>query len=144
MRDRASELRAAFDRGFAEAPVVEAGGGLELLRIELAGEPYAVALSAISSIHVDLRIVDVPATAPALLGVIALRGAILAVYDLRALLGLATARAPRWLVISNGVGFAFDGFTGHVRVPDARDANGVVEVSGRLHPIIDLGGVLNA
>jgi chemotaxis signal transduction protein len=140
---RADELREAFDRGFAEAPAVVSGAGYELLRIELAGEPYVVPLADVTSLHVDLRIVPVPATAPTLLGVIALRGAILAVYDLRALLGLATARSARWIVVANGVGFAFDGFAGHLRVDDV-SVRGVVEFEGRLHPIVDLKGVLNA
>ncbi|MEO8844933.1 MAG: chemotaxis protein CheW [Kofleriaceae bacterium] len=140
---RADELRAAFDRGFAEAPAVVAGAGYELLRIELGGEPYVVPLADVMSLHVDLRIVAVPATVPTLLGVIALRGAIVAVYDLRALLGLATTRAPRWIVLANGAGFAFDGFAGHVRVDDVV-VRGVVELAGRLHPIVDLKGLLHA
>jgi len=140
---RADELREAFDRGFAEAPAVAAGAGYELLRIELAGESYVVPLADVTSLHVDLRIVPVPATVPTLLGVIALRGAILAVYDLRALLGLATARPPRWIVVAKAIGFAFDGFAGHLRVDDVL-VRGVVEHEGRLHPIVDLKGILNA
>ena len=140
---RADELREAFDRGFAEPPAVVAGAGYELLRIELAGEPYVVPLADVTSLHVDLRIVPVPATVPTLVGVIALRGEILAVYDLRALLGLATARSARWVVVVKAIGYAFDGFAGHLRVDDV-SVRGVVEHEGRLHPIVDLKGILNA
>jgi len=147
---RAEELRAAFDGGFADAPAGERRAAIELLRVELAGEPHALALAELSSIHVDPRITAVPATAPALIGVIAVRGAIVPVYDLRALLGLATTRAPRWVVIAQGLAFAFDAFTGHLAVAevpvrgDARLVRGVVEHEGRNHPIIDLAAVIAA
>jgi hypothetical protein len=130
---RATELRAAFDRGFADAPAGERGGGLELLRVELAGEPYAIALAEISSIHVDPKLTPVPATAPELIGVMAVRGAIVPVYDLRTLLGLATVRPPRWVVISQGLAFAFDAFTGHLAEVHVR--------GDRRYPIIDLAAV---
>ena len=110
---RASELRDAFDRGFAAAPAADGGARHELLRIELAGEPYALALSEIRSLHVDLAIVPVPSRAPALLGVIALRGAIVPVYDLRRLLGLPTDRPSRWVVVAGNNAFAFDHVAGH-------------------------------
>lgn len=137
---RADELRAAFDRGFAEAPAGDKRAALELLRIELAGEPHAIALADISSIHVDPKITAVPATAPELIGVIAVRGAIVPVYDLRALLGLATTRAARWIVIAHGAAFAFDAFLGHLAVAELT-VRGVVEHAGRNHPIIDLAAV---
>jgi chemotaxis signal transduction protein len=138
---RADELREAFDRGFAEAPAGERAAALELLRIELAGEPHAIALADITSIHVDSRITSVPATDAALIGVIAVRGAIVPVYDLRALLGLATTRAARWVVIAKGLAFAFDAFVGHVAVAEL-SVRGIVEHDGRNYSIIDLAGVV--
>ncbi len=97
MTGRARELHEAFDREFARAPRAPDAPGHELLRIALDGEPYALVLcDDLESIHVDLRIVPVPATAPEVLGVGAVRGAIVVIRDLRALLGLETTRAPRW------------------------------------------------
>jgi CheW-like protein len=133
---RASELRDAFDRGFAAAPAVDPGTRHELLRIELAGEPYALVLAELSSLHVDLEIVPVPARTPALLGVIALRGAIVPAYDLRRLLGLAAARPPRWLAVAGASAFAFDQFVGHFSVAEL-PAGRVVHHEGRLHPLVD-------
>ncbi len=135
---RADDLREAFDRGFAAAPATARPPQHELLRIELAGEPHVIPLAAIDSIHVDLPIVPVPATSTTLLGVIAVRGAIVPVYDLRGLLGLATARPPRWLAIAGTSAYAFDGFEGHLAVTDDPRTRGVVSHEGRLHRLIDL------
>jgi len=133
---RATELREAFDRAFADAPAGERATVHELLQIELAGEPYAIALADIDSLHVDLAIVAVPARAPSLLGVIALRGAIVPVYDLRRLLGLAATRPPRWAVLVGGNAFAFDHVAGHFSVAEL-PAGRVIQRDGRIHPIVD-------
>ena len=138
---RATELRDAFDRAFADAPARERGAQYELLQIELAGEPYAIALADISSLHVDLAIVAVPARAPALLGVIALRGAIVPVYDLRRLLGLAATRPPRWAVLAGDNAFAFDHVAGHFSVAEL-PAGRVIQRDGRSHPLVDFGVAL--
>ena len=135
---RAEQMRAAFDRSFAEPPALEAIG-TEVLRIELAGDPYVVALREVSSIHVDLKIVPVPATVATLIGVVAVRGVLIAVYDLRALRGVSTDKRPRWILVADGVGFAFDGFLGHLSVAGTLE-RGVIEHDGRLHPVVELKG----
>jgi chemotaxis signal transduction protein len=145
--ERAAELRDAFDRAFAEAPAGPRPAYRELLRVRLAGEPFALALVEIAAIHVDREVVAMPATARELLGVIAVRAQILPVYDLRAVVGAARELAPRWLVIARHapVAFAFDGFDGLVRVAadaavasSARFASGVVTIDGRSTTILDL------
>ena len=146
VNERAAELRAAFDRGFAESPIGPRPAELELLRVQLAGEPFAIALADIAAIHVDLKVVAVPATAPELLGVIAVRAQILPAYDLRAVLGVARDLPPRWIVVARAAqaAFAFDGFDGLVRVAEApvasasRFASAVVTLAGRSTSILDL------
>jgi hypothetical protein len=124
--DRAAELRAAFDRGFAEAPGGLAPERVELLRIRLADAAYAIPLSAIASIHVDLHVEPIPRTSDDLLGVAVVRGAIIPIFDLRRLAGASTDAKPRWVVLASGRGFAFDGF------------DGLVRATGRTDPVIDL------
>jgi chemotaxis signal transduction protein len=146
MRGRAAELRDAFDRAFAEPPAGPRPAYRELLRVRLAGEPFALALAEIAAIHVDLEVVAMPATAHELLGVIAVRAQIVPVYDLRAVVGAPRELAPRWLVIARDApaAFAFDGFDGLVRVVDApvassaQFASGVVMIDGRSTTILDL------
>ena len=64
-----------------------------------------------------------PSPAREFLGVAALRGGIVPVYSLRALLGDATGdERPRWLVVAGRervAAFAFDGLEGYLRVPQA-------------------------
>jgi CheW-like domain len=142
---RARELRDAFDRGFA-APGATAGDApRELLHVRAAGEPFAIALDQVAALHVDAKIVDVPATAPELLGVIAVRAHIVPTYDLRAVLGLSRQLAPRWLVVARAApaAFAFDGFDGLVRTMVAPAAT-TVELANRHVSIIDLAALCAA
>jgi chemotaxis signal transduction protein len=114
---RAAQLRDAFDRGFA-APVTPATAAQrDVLQIRLAGEPFAIALDQVASLHVDVKIVDVPALSRELLGIIAVRAHVVPAYDLRGVLGLDRALPPRWLVVARdaAAAFAFDGFDGLVR-----------------------------
>jgi hypothetical protein len=137
--DRAAQLRDAFDRGFALPHAAGSGARVELLRLRVGDAAFAVALVEVASLHVDLDVVALPAADPALRGVAAIRGAVVAVYDLRALLGVAAAAHPRWVVISRGGdGFAFDGFAGHVRVAALPPSGGAVVLDGRPHPLIEL------
>jgi purine-binding chemotaxis protein CheW len=147
MSTRAAELRDAFDRAFAEPPAGPRAAYRELLRVRLAGEPFALALVEVAAIHVDREVVAMPATAPELLGVIAVRAQIVPVYDLRAVVGAPRELAPRWLVIARDApaAFAFDGFDGLVRVAadavvasSARFASGVTRIEGRSITILDL------
>lgn len=146
MSERAAQLRAAFDRAFAEPLPGEPVATRELLCVRLAGEPFALALGEIATIHVDVKLVVVPATAPELLGVISVRAQIVPAYDLRAVLGLPCERTPRWLVVARDApaAFAFDGFDGLVRtaeVPVASSAalsRGAVPIGGRMVSILDL------
>lgn len=156
-RDRAAELREAFDRSFAEAPPTAAA--LEdLLEIRLGALSYALRVIELAGLHGDIAITALPSRVPALLGIAAVRGAILPVYDLRLMLGLAADTTPRWVVIAAAtpVGLACDGFDRHLRlrrdtivpyggvdtaVLHVRD---VVHVDGRARPIISLPSVLDA
>ncbi|MEI9850837.1 MAG: chemotaxis protein CheW [Sphingomonas sp.] len=117
---RAAELRAAFDRGFAEAPAEAREATPDYLRIAVGDGSYVVALAEVSAVLADKPIVAVPSLAPALLGVAAVRGAIVPVYSLRALLGHGGEDRPRWLLLAGGgVAFAFDRLEAHIAIADA-------------------------
>lgn len=149
--DRARELHELFDRSFAAAPPAPEPPHVVVLRIRLGGEPYAIALSEIAALHADLATVRVPSPAPELLGVAAVRGALVAVHDLRLVLGIATpaASAPRWSVIADGVGLAFDGLDGHAWVAEhaiatSADARlrGVAMLPAGPCPIVGVGAIV--
>jgi chemotaxis signal transduction protein len=85
-------------------------------------DPYALRLSEIAGLYVDVKIVPVPSSTTQLLGIVSLRGKMASVYDLAALLHYPPAASPRWMILagaSQPVGFAFETFEAHLQVPKA-------------------------
>jgi purine-binding chemotaxis protein CheW len=124
MPNNAAEMRQAFDRAFAEAPRGETTLFDEFLAIRLGADPHAVALADIARLLPRKAVTRLPSRTHELLGVAGIAGAIIPVYDLRALLGYPTTEAPRWMVIAAAlpVALAFDGFDGQFRHPRDIDA----------------------
>jgi chemotaxis signal transduction protein len=95
-----------------------------LIAIRVSGDAYAIRVSEISGLANDRKIVALPSAVPELLGVAGIRGGLVPVYSLAALLGYSTeADQGRWLALSGGeepVGLAFSAFEGYVRVPQAQ------------------------
>ena len=112
-------LREAFDQSFAEAVGGERPEQLDFLAVRIAGDPYALRLSEIQSLHASRRVVAAPSHLPELVGMAGFRGILTPVYDLAALLGYAAEPTARWLVVvqhSSPMAFAFGGFEAHLRV----------------------------
>lgn len=152
----AGTLRRRFDAAFAAAPPPPAAGFEDVLAIRLGGDPYVLRLSEIAGLHADRQIAPVPSAHPALLGIAALRGQLLPVYDLGALLGYARAERPRWFVVGPApatIGLAFADMERPLRLPepcfsDARPdgarnhVRGAVRVESVARAIVDVGSVL--
>jgi chemotaxis signal transduction protein len=160
----ADVLRRLFDEGFAAAATAEFARLEGLLAIRLGSDPYALRLSEIAGLHAGVKIVPVPSANAQLLGIVGLRGVMAPIYDLAALLGYAPAANPRWMVLarmSHPVGFAFETFESHLRVPETslandesganagdggqharRHAGGAVRAAGALRPIIRMASVV--
>jgi chemotaxis signal transduction protein len=120
LSETALALRRAFDAGFAQAPPSRPPAEEDLLAIRVAGDAYALPLGDIAGLFKDRRVIPIPSPLPELLGVTSLRGAIVPVYDLSALLGYPPGGSGRWLVLARApapVGLTFDAFEGQVRVP---------------------------
>jgi purine-binding chemotaxis protein CheW len=111
-------LKRDFDQAFAQPMRPPAPQTLDLLRIRLAGDPWAVPLADVAGLHSGKRVTPVPGRAPGLLGLAGFRGTLAAVYDLQALIGLAPLPVPRWLLLADEhpVAFAFGDLDGHMRV----------------------------
>ena len=157
--DRISTLKKDFDDSFAQ-PSSEGVAAFEnLLAIRVAGVRYALRLRDIRGLHVDRRITRLPSTFGGFLGVISLRGSFLPVYDLRALMGQATADIPRWLVVAAcaPIALVFDSFDMHLRIAGSvirttdesptktagRQAHveEVVDIDGAHLPVLELASV---
>lgn len=153
---RVEMLREAFDRSFAQPPVLEAARTEDLLAIRVAGNPYALRVAEIAGLFADKAVVPVPSAVPELLGVSGLRGAIVPVYDLAVLLGYPAQAAPRWLVLARSrepVALAFDAMEAQLAVSpqdvifevgDAgAHARGSLRAEGGLRLIAHLPSVLD-
>jgi purine-binding chemotaxis protein CheW len=130
---RAEQLREQFDRRFA-LPAAAATAALEdFLAIRVGAVRYAFRLLELAGLFRERTIVAVNARAPALLGVAGFRGKLAPIHDLGQLLGQATQVTPRWIVLARGptlVGFAFEGFEAHLRLP----AGQIVEAGAEAGP----------
>ena len=119
-RSRAADLRKAFDHAFAEPPPPEAEASADYLGIRIGGTAYAVALSEIGAVFADKTVAPLPSGAGELLGMAGVRGDVVPVFGLAALIGQAGGDdRPRWLVLARAghAGFAFDALDGHLRIP---------------------------
>ena len=152
---RAEALREAFDRSFAQPPALEAVRTENLLAIRVVGNPYALRVAEIAGLFADKAVVPVPSAVPELLGVSGLRGAIVPVYDLAALLGYPARAEARWMVLARSreaLALAFGMFEGQL-VVSLQDAistagerpreRGAVRAAGGLRPFVHLPTVLD-
>lgn len=153
----AAALRAAFDATFA-APARGARRDLvPLLAIRAGGEAVAVRLLETAGLLPAKAIVPAPSRRPEVLGVCGHRGAVLPVFSLARLLGLAEEGEARWMLLAGReerVALAFGALDGHVLVPpsalqrNAGEAVGhlaeVVEIEGAGRPVVSIPSVLRA
>jgi chemotaxis signal transduction protein len=123
---RAADFRHAFDKAFAVPRASSDGAAREdFLTIRIAGDGYAIRLGEIAGLVKGRRIVACPSDVPEFLGIAGVRGTLVSVYSLPALLGysvgwehstgLLLCAATPTEAIEGSVGFAFPEFSGFVR-----------------------------
>jgi chemotaxis signal transduction protein len=124
------------------------------VRLRVAGEAYAVPVGNVLEVVRPGEVTPVPGSAAGLLGVLNLRGHVLAVADLAQILGLRAAAPPaRMLVAESGelrAGFVIDEVSEVGELGDPTEATesellaGATLAGGDLIGIIDLGRVLSS
>lgn len=123
--ERLAAMRRSFDEGFAPKPAVFEEGLMRLLLIRVAGEPLAFKTVDITAVARIGHILPLSSRIPELLGITAIRGVLVSVFDLAALLGFDSGGArPRWVALTRGdaaIAMAFDDIEGQCAVP----ANGL-------------------
>ncbi|HEY0465343.1 MAG TPA: chemotaxis protein CheW [Polyangiaceae bacterium] len=115
-----AQLRQDFDQSFARAAGGPPPSRLDFLTIRVAGDPYAVRLDEVQSLHADRKLVATPSQLPELLGMCGFRSVLTPVYDLAQLLGYGAGQSARWLITAQNpapIAFAFGDFDAHLRVP---------------------------
>jgi purine-binding chemotaxis protein CheW len=158
--DRIADLRRAFDHTFA-SPRGQARDEVEqLLAIRVAGHPCALKVREIAGLATGRRIVSLPSQLPELLGIAGIRGALVPVYGLSALLGYDQGTAQhRWLVqcgTEEPIALAFEEFEGHLRAPRSdvyvanrteaarRHVKEVVRAGAMVRAVVDIASVVEA
>ncbi|GAB7037007.1 MULTISPECIES: chemotaxis protein CheW [Catenuloplanes] len=156
MRERLGQLRASFDRSFADPPREQVVQFHDLLAITVAGRRYALRLAQSAGLFPNRRVTPLPGPIAALLGVAGFRGSIVPVYSLAAVLGQPPQPESRWLVLASGepaVALAFEALDGHLRIPAAEVIEeqighgprgclrGIVQRPEGARPIVDVAAV---
>lgn len=137
LQTKVDEMRRRFDESFA-APVRELTRDTEqMLTIITAGERFAVRLRDISGLTtLSGRLLPVPSSVPELLGITGIRGAVVPVFSLAAMLGLRPSGEPvHWLLLCGGkqaaIALAFDAMQRHIEVARSEIFNGEAEFARR-------------
>lgn len=120
--DHAAAIARAFDETFAEAPQTVTEPTEDLLGVGVEGGSYFLRLREVRGLATRPIVVPLPSRLPFLLGVMGVRGAIVPVYALGAVLGHPSVlEQPAWVLLVGEeralVGLGVRDFTGHVRVP---------------------------
>jgi purine-binding chemotaxis protein CheW len=127
----AANLGRAFDLAFVERTSVEAPRGevasqlVGLLGLRVAGDRYGVPIADIVGLLPKQTIVALPSAVPELLGIAGVRGGLMPVYSLGALLGYrGVAETCPWIIVvgAERIGLAFETFEGYLRVSSAEIA----------------------
>lgn len=149
----ASLLRQEFDHGFA-LPQHVASDDEDLIGVEVGGAPHALRLEDISGVLADLAIVSVPSSSPHLVGIVGVRGEVLSVFDLAALLGYPRAPRTRWMAVGKGgrTAFSFTRLIRHLRVPRTAivkasiesNIEAIVTSAGDTWPVVSLDTITAA
>jgi chemotaxis signal transduction protein len=153
----AEQLRRAFDEAFTRAPEERASDDEDVLAVRLGNDPYAIRLIDIAGVHLGQKVVPLPSPMSELSGVAALRGVLVPIYDLAALLGYPATSGQRGFVLARvqrPVGFACGVPERLVRLPrsafagaaDAQEQrphlSGLVRVYDTLRPVIDIASIV--
>lgn len=118
------ELKRAFDRSFREAPVERNYEFAHLLVVRIGDARFALRVSDLAGLARAQSVTPVPTSDRGLLGLADLKGRLVAVYSLAAMIGGAAPRTEpeRWFVLCRAedrIALAFSAAEGMVKVPSS-------------------------
>lgn len=118
------ELKRAFDRSFQEAPVERDHELAHLLVVRIGTARFALRVSDLAGLARAQSVMAVPAADSTLLGLAGLKGRLVAVYSLAAMIGSAalTTEPERWFVLCRAedrIALAFTTAEGTMMVPSS-------------------------
>jgi chemotaxis signal transduction protein len=156
-RESVTELRRAFDQTFAAPPAAGTEGVERLIVIRLSGESFVLRADQTTGLFKARRIVPIPSRIPELLGLAGIRGTVVPVFDLSAILQLQSRGSiPVWLVLAGRdlpIALAFDELERQVELSRAslyadespvprRHVQLLARIGSSAHPVIDIPSIL--
>jgi chemotaxis signal transduction protein len=118
------ELRSAFDRSFQEAPVERNHELAHLLVVRIGNARFALRVSDLARLARTQGVTPLPSADRGLLGLAGLKGRLVAVYSLAAMIGSAAlgTEPERWFVLcrtEDRIALAFTAAEGTIMVPSS-------------------------
>ncbi|MBI4821839.1 MAG: chemotaxis protein CheW [Deltaproteobacteria bacterium] len=156
---RARELRRVFDAEFATPERARSVETQPFLLVRVASEHLSIRVLDLGGIETTRRVLRIPSSAPALLGVARIRGLVVPVFGLARLLGLPEPDESPWIALSKEpapLGLAFAELEGHLgATQDALSSSNAASVGSprftgdevlradRLRPVISIRRVVS-
>lgn len=115
---KVSDLKEAFDQTFAQPLELPDDAGEDLIAVQVGSTGYALRLKELSGIQKNRRIVPLPGGPAGFRGLAGIRGRLVAVHSLSALLGERAEGEENWLALTQGevpIGLAFASLDGFLR-----------------------------
>jgi chemotaxis signal transduction protein len=148
---RAARMRQEFDAGFVVPPLPDRPPRQRLLEVSVGGIRAAIPLQDCSGVQHAAATTPLPARERGFIGLTAVGGAVLPLYDLAARLGLErpSSAADGWIVVSAGrdrVCFLVDGIDGYAEadLPASAEAPTVVTIEDQAVRVIALAPLIDA
>lgn len=159
LQTQAAEIRRAFDESFATPYPYDQVAVEPMLAIEVGAQHFAVRAREISAVTVaKSAVIAIPSSVPELMGITGIRGLVVPVFSLAALLGVESDdRQSRWLLLCGDkqapLALGFSLLERQVAVPvsdiypqdagtAARFAHGTARDGDRLLPIISISRIV--
>lgn len=141
MSERARRLAVEFDRAFGEPLQALAVRGANALSIRVGDAPYMLRLGDIASVGRTPKIMPLPNPSALQLGIAGLRGNLVTVFSLAALLGLPGDHSKlEWIAAlarHRGMAIAFDAMDGQLELALGEQPPNVLDVTA----LLERGGV---
>jgi chemotaxis signal transduction protein len=160
--ERLLALRREFDESFAQPMSQDLAAQVKLLIVQAGDGHFALRLGDALGLHACPKLVSLPTARPGLLGLAGIRGQLIVVYRLAAILGVTQVpTAPRWLLLPRAdekLALGLDGILSYVNTPVAAicpvsSASGsplqgfcpqVWSADGASRPVLDINAVVAA
>jgi chemotaxis signal transduction protein len=159
----AGEMRRRFDAAFGAAPLDREEEAESFLALRIGPDGYALRVRETAGFAAARKIVPFPSPMAEMLGLAAVRGTVVPVFSMAALIGYGQGEGPpRWFVLSasaDPVALAFSEFDGYVEAPrselsavEEADEKGpvrphvrqVLRARGEVRGVIDVPSVARA